>query len=332
MAVTPNTPHDLFFRKIMERWQAVAAEMRAVLTPGMAALVDWTQMTPVSKSFVAPQLRGRYSDVLFRTRIAGRTGFVYVLAEHQSSSDELMAFRIVEYMVAIWNCYLEDNPGAKRLPMIIPLVVHCSPRGLRWSAPLDLADLLDLDESERETAGDLVPHVRYLLDDVNAVNAQQLAERELPPDVLILLLLLRDAPNNPLLVSLLLDWADELRALIEEPGGLQRWEAVVTYIYTVNAGRIGIQDLDPVYDKLGEKAREVAVTIAEQLEARGEARGEVRGRMAERADTLMRLLTAKFVQLPDWVADAVSVADMDRLEMWTLRILTASTLAEVFAA
>ncbi|BAW08221.1 conserved hypothetical protein [Nocardia seriolae] len=55
-----------------------------------------------------------------------------------------MAFRMLEYMVAIWNRYLRRHPQARRLPVVIPVVVHCDPGGHRWSAPTDLSDPSDL--------------------------------------------------------------------------------------------------------------------------------------------------------------------------------------------
>jgi hypothetical protein len=142
------------------------------------------------------------------------------------------------------------------------------------------------------------------------------------PDVRVLLALLREAPDNPGLVPMLLDWIPQLQELVDAPGGLRRWESVVTYIYTVNAGRIGIHDLDPVYDKLGAHAKEVAVTIAEQLEVRGEVRG--------RAETLIELLSDKFGSLSDDVTATIRAADVAALRVWTTRVLRATGIDEIF--
>jgi hypothetical protein len=139
-------------------------------------------------------------------------------------------------------------------------------------------------------------------------------------------MLLRAAPANPDLVAVLLDHHAALQAMMEGPGGPWLLEAALTYIYTVNAGQIGEHDLDPLYDKLGPKAREVAVTIMEHREAKGLAQGRVEGR----AEMLMQLSEIKFGQLPAWVRRAVEAADKAQLDVWTERFMTASSAEELF--
>ncbi|AHH16844.1 hypothetical protein NONO_c20440 [Nocardia nova SH22a] len=60
------------------------------------------------------------------------------------------------------------------------------------------------------------------------------------------------------------------------------------------------------------------MTVADELRAEGEARG------------LLRLLTHKFGELPASLVSTVHNASLDDLERWSLRILTADNLQEVF--
>jgi len=69
-------------------------------------------------------------------------------------------------------------------------------------------------------------------------------------------------------------------------------------------------------------------------EERGEKRGEERGRqegkrMAEIA-ILRRLLEKRFSPLPEWVNPRLEHASTEQLEVWSLRILDASCLEDVF--
>ncbi|WP_084524205.1 Rpn family recombination-promoting nuclease/putative transposase [Nocardia inohanensis] len=43
--------------------------------------------------------------------------------------------RLLEYIIGIWNHYLNQHPKAERLPAVIPLVVHASPTGRHWNTP-----------------------------------------------------------------------------------------------------------------------------------------------------------------------------------------------------
>ncbi|TLF76448.1 hypothetical protein [Nocardia cyriacigeorgica] len=65
------------------------------------------------------------------------------------------------------------------------------------------------------------------------------------------------------------------------------------------------------------------MTTAERLMAKGEVRGM--------CSALLRQLEFKFGQLPLGVVEAVRAADPAELRLWALRVLTASTLDEIFA-
>lgn len=68
------------------------------------------------------------------------------------------------------------------------------------------------------------------------------------------------------------------------------------------------------------------MTTAEQLEARGQAKGRAEGR----AEMLVRLLTRKFGPLPDAAQTKITTASVQRLDEWADRLLTATTLDEIF--
>jgi predicted transposase YdaD len=285
---------------------------------------------------VSRRLRGRNGDLMFRTRMAGREAYIWSLIEHQSTPDRLMAFRCQGYRTAFWGMWLDKHKKNKnahkklfRFPMVIMLVVYCSPEGRRWTGALDMADLIDLPEDVREALGDLVPRSRYILDDVSAQTVEELTRRSLPPVVRLLLVLLRVVPDNPDLVQALLEQMPIPRAAIQV-GGKRLLEAMLTYIYAVNAGRIDEHDLDPVYEKLGPEAKEIAVTIAEQLKAEGRVEGRVEGRIEGHVESVLTLAAAKFGSLPAWVRRVVGAASVAQLDAWTVRALTASTPEEMF--
>lgn len=58
----------------------------------------------------------------------------------------------------------------------------------------------------------------------------------------------------------------------------------------------------------------------------GEALGEMRGM----ANALLQLLHLKFGQVPEWVEQQLAVADKMQLEVWIGRILTATSLSQIF--
>ena len=91
----PPTPHDAVFRRVFGVPANAASQLRAVLPPGLTARLDLGRLAPAPGSFVDESLRWRHSDQLFTAPLDGRDAFIYVLIEHQSSDDPLMAYRML---------------------------------------------------------------------------------------------------------------------------------------------------------------------------------------------------------------------------------------------
>jgi predicted transposase YdaD len=322
-------PHDAVFRRVLGEPANAASQLRAVLPAEVVARLDLGRLSRVSGSFVDADLRWRHSDLLFTAPLAGREAFIYVLVEHQSSADPLMSFRMLRYVVRIWDRYLAEHPEADRLPAVLPLVVHHNRRP--WSGPTDVWDLVDLDRDAAEAVRGHVPRLRFLLDDLAVVDEAALRARPLTPPVRVTLLLLKIAAGNARLVDDLRRWAGELRAVLDRPGGMEDFVALLTYIQ--NVGEVPAEQLRELVAQLGSQAEEAYVTTAEMLRAEGRAEGEARGRAEGehrgRAEALVQLLTLKFGSLPPAAVDAVHGASVDQLETWTGRVLASGKLDEV---
>jgi predicted transposase YdaD len=314
------------FRRIFGVPENMASQLRAVLPPGLVGRLDLGRLTRVPASFVDEALKWRYSDLLFTAPLDGRDAFVYLLAEHQSSADPLMAFRMLRYVTRIWDHYLRDRPRARQLPAVIPLVVHHG-RG-RWAGPVQLLELIDLGPAARQAVQDYLPRFEFLLDDLADVDGRKLRDRELTPSALITLLLLKTAPGNPRIPAELRPWAGQLRAVLDQPGGGEAFIALLTYIELVS--ETPADELRDLAASLGPDAEEAYVTTAEMLRAEGEARGVARGRAEERAEALAEVLTVKFGPLPERVTKTVRAASIDQMRSWTARAVTAETFEEIF--
>ncbi len=326
MVVKQDNPHDSLFRQIMSDPAAAAGELRAVLPQWLVALIDWDSMVPASGAYILPDLRNRDCDVLFRTTLAGRDGFVHLLLEHQSSPDKHMPLRVLEYMVAIWGRYLKEHPNTEYYPLVIPVVVNSGPNTRRWNYTTELADRIGTDAGVRARLGDLVPRFRILVDDLAWIDLDQLYARGLAPSVLMMLILHRLAFGNEHLDRDLQPHIEVLRAVEESPSGADDLYGLFSYISKVS--ETSAQDLERVVDRLGSLAKEVAVTTAEQLRAEGQAMGQAKGQ----AKVLLRQLSLKFGPLPDGIAERLEAGDPAELEIWTERVLTANSLEEFFGS
>jgi len=273
----------------------------------------------VPGSFVDEALKWRHSDVLFTAPLDGRDAFVYVLVEHQSSDDPLMAFRVLRYITRIWDQYERDHPNARRLPAVIPLVVYQGDDN--WTSPVQLLDVIDLNPAAKQEMRAWLPRFGFLLDDLTRAGEDQLLARKLTPAALVTLRLLQTAPGNPQITVELRRWTGQLRAVLDQPGGTEEFAAMLTYIVVVSDAPAG--ELRDLAASLGPDAKEAYVTTAEMLRAEG-ATGAL-------VEALIEGLTAKFGPLPDNVPKIVHAASAHQIKAWLARAMTAKTLDEVFA-
>jgi predicted transposase YdaD len=331
------------FRRILGTPSNAASQLRATLPPALVARLDLDRLTSVPGSLVDATLRWRHTDLLFTAPLDGREAFVYVLIEHQSSNDPLMAFRMLRYVVRIWDRYLRDHAKATRLPAVIPLVVHHNEQA--WTAPAQVLDLVDLAPELVDACRQYLPRFQFVLDDLVRVDERELRERPLTDSVRLTLLLLKIAPGNPRLASDLWPWVDELRAVLEGPDGREEFTALLRYIELVGEADTHDQ-LRDLMATLGPEAKEAHMTIAEMLRAEGRVEGHAEGRVeghaeglvegrAEglvegRVETVVQLLTLKFGPLPAAALAAVRGASTDQLQAWTARVLTVETLDQLF--
>ncbi len=319
MGTIPSNPHDAFFRHAFTRATDAASELRAVLPEKTVAAVDWDTLRVCKDTFVSPELRDRRSDVLFQARIDGHDGYLHVLVEHQSTVDDFMALRMLEYTINIWNHHLRTHPEATHLPVVIPLVIYASRTSTHWNAALNIADLLDTGPTP-DAVADFLPHFHYQVDDLTTIDLPTLLQRPLTPIIGTMLVLQKEAPGHTCLDKTLALMLTPLGTMFEGPHGVNDLNAILTYIITV--ADTPIDQITQIIDLLGPEAQEATMTTGDMLRAEGRAEG--------RADTLLDQLTIKFGDLSETVRRTVREATLPDLETWSRRIITADTIDAIF--
>lgn len=326
-----TTPHDALFKATFSRVEHAAAILREALPPGIVERLDFTTLTHCSGSFVDRALTARHTDLLFSAKLSGRAAFLYVLFEHQSGVDPLMAFRLLGYLVRIWEDHLGKHPEARRLPAILPVVLHHSATG--WRAEVAFEALLDLDPETLAAVSNHVPRFRFILDDISVETDDALRNRAMTALGRLALWCLRHGREPTELVRRLADWADLVREVRAAPDGAAALAAIWRYILTVSEAMPPEELLAKMLDAVGEDAEEEIVTVADELHERGRlqglAEGERKGLAEGQRRTLLRLLRTRFGALPADVVARIRAADAAQLDLWTDRVLTAPTLAAV---
>ena len=99
--------HDSLFKKFLCDIQVATDFLQIHLPASVRDVCDFSSLKLEAGSFVEPNLRKHYCDVLWSVRMqGGADGYIYTLIEHQSSPDRLMAFRLFRYSIAVMQQHL----------------------------------------------------------------------------------------------------------------------------------------------------------------------------------------------------------------------------------
>jgi predicted transposase/invertase (TIGR01784 family) len=333
-----SSPHDALFKAVFGQPEHARGALRSVLPGPVADALDWPSLAPSPGSFIDQALAERHTDLLFS--VAWRDGgeaLVYLLFEHQSSSDARMGFRLLRYLVRIWEHWLAEHPRAKALPAIVPVVLYHGAEP--WAAPIAFDALFDLPDVARTA---LAPHLvrfTYLVDDLSEIPDDQLRARAMMTALGKLVeACFKHGRTRADLLEILSDWAGVVREVVSAPDGLEALVLVMRYILLVN-DHVEPKTLQAFLERVtGPDAKDTIMTAGERLIQQGEAQGEARGiqkgvaqgiQQGQRA-LLLRLLQQRFGRQVNVAAEQrVATASTEQIAVWADRVLSAETLAEL---
>lgn len=262
-----NNPHDKLFKETMIRRENAVSYFRNYLPKHITSQVDWRTLKIVKETFITPELKERFSDIIYEIRVKGIMIFIYFLFEHQSRPDNLMPLRFHHYMGELWELYLKQNPGKFKLPIIIPILFYHGEE--KWNISIQFQDMI----INPGMAQEYVPRFKYIIKDLS-----KFKDSEIRGNVNIRLYFtvkkyihLPDFKKNfvkmiPLFVE-----------LSKKQTGMEYLATVLRYIYDVR------DDIEPkeieakLINAFDEDKKEDIMTAAERLRKEGEKRGEIKG-------------------------------------------------------
>ncbi len=126
----------------------------SVVAADLCAALDFSRVVREPTTLIPDNLRKQEADLIFRLPYREQNGtearevLVYLLIEHQSAPDPIMAFRVLFYMVNLWDRQRREwldsgRPASQwRFLPIVPVIFYTG--SARWEGPLSLTTLMDL--------------------------------------------------------------------------------------------------------------------------------------------------------------------------------------------
>jgi hypothetical protein len=317
-------PHDLVFRFTFSRVVHARGALRVLVGEELAPSLDWSTLRLEPGTYVEEALRGSMSDLLFSLCFRGsvRRALGYLLWDHQRQPDRMMPLRLHNYGGRALHDYtLRGDAIPGYVPTLIPILVYQGPG--EWPGPRLLSELSLLpDEPSPPVHVDL----RMI---VHSLGEGSLPSSELTTLARTTLRLLRLAALGQLVLEnaeRIARWLDR----VHDAHGYDDCRALMEYVALAGSDE-GM--IEAIIEHTREDVKETAMSTADHLEARGWKKGREagreEGREEGRASLLLRMLEHRFGRLSEQVREKVLEASPRRVDAWALRLLSASSLAEV---
>lgn len=322
------SPHDAIFKAVFSELENARGVFEQLLPPALTASVDWDSLVVEPGSFVDRELRWRHSDLLFSASVGPSKALLYILFEHQSSEDGMMAFRLLRYMVRAWGRHESDGT----LPLIVPLVLSHADSG--WNVERRFSALFS--EEARRRMPSAIPDFEYVVLDVRNLGPVELRRGPLPDEVKLTLWLLRDIRDAVAFATGLSGWLEVFARLERHPRGEEKLTRLLEYVLLAGED-MRLSEIHAILNEAAPVAGAILMTtIADQLRAEGRAAGLSEGRAAGlsegKAEALLTIFEARGLPVSDAHRRAIlGCRDAEQLDRWTRQAITAASVDDALA-
>ena len=321
------SPHDRLFKQMLGEPKNAASFLESNLPRGLTSHIDLGALEVLHASFIDAQFAQSEADLLFSAPIANRPGYVYILFEHQSSPDAFMALRLLGYMVRVWKRFQRDNPGGRRLPVILPMVLFHGPRGWRGASTFEaLVDAPD------EGFAEYIPKLRFRLFDLSPFSEEDVAGNA---EVRILRDMLGAFGRKDFMTRVARAF-EALNELSQSPGFARHLEILFRYVLEVydipkedfidlaaHTIKANVKEaIMTTYERLIEEGKQIGLSEGKQI-------GLSEGKQIASNNLLLRMLSKRFRTDAAFLIPQLSRLTMEQKEELGEILLDAESIEEV---
>jgi predicted transposase YdaD len=337
-----------------------------IVASELAEKIDYSRLKRINKTFISDDLQKHEADMIFSAPFSDKAEdnpkevIIYILIEHQSSVDPEMAFRVLSYMVGIWETqrreWISNNVPIhqRKFRPILPVVFYTGSR--TWDSPLDMRQLMELPDSFEQFV--YQPNILFL--NLKATEPNKLVEHDHPFGWILRLLQKEDAKSE--------EFEDTLRLVANHleqmpPEDRANWEKLMWFLLTLiynrrereersefvkivennvsdrnrkeeikNMGKTIAQELIEEGKQIGiELGKEIGKELGKEIgKELGKEIGKELGTITAKQDALIKLLKARFgIDSKALVEKIKSIKQVDQLDEFFDRAIVAVKLDDV---
>ncbi len=266
-----HQPHDKLFKLALGDRPTAISLFRAFLPGKFIRHLDWRTTALQPGSYVDREFKATQSDILYRIKSRDSDALLYILFEHQTTEDPWLALRLLGYKVRIWNDYRKAKPGARELPVVIPLVLAQTQRS--WTSSTRFASLFPAGEDGPSDYAECIPDFAFQVIQLATLPFDQIVGTPLGVAVLRVM---KAARMNALLSDEVWDIA------VLENLALEEYEVIVRYILSADLDTEAVKSRVAMLSS--ERLRTKAMSVADQLKQEGRREGREIGKQEGRKE------------------------------------------------
>ena len=267
-----------------------------IIAGNLSEKMDFERIDQIKRSFVLEIFRAQESDLVYRVpfKSEGQIGeiVIYILIEHQSTVDETMGFRMLFYMLMIWDTERrtwEQNSVPKaerRLTPILPIVFYTGDR--TWKTPLQLDAIMDIpDELTR-----FVPYCEILFLSIKEADAETLTKTDHPFGWLMTVLQQEHADKETISRALV-DAVGYLGTL--DPDQKGQMEEAIKYLISLILHRRPEEEHEELVQLIDQNTQQMEVTsMAKSMAQVLTEQGIEQGARETTVENILSILTTRF--------------------------------------
>lgn len=334
---------DRSLRRLLQDKEYVRGLVQ-IIAPDIEGSLDFSRITYEKRSFISKTLQERESDVLLSVPFQEDTDatdtevlLIYILIEHQSTVDKTMGFRLLSYMVQIWESQRREWETAKIpenercLQPILPILLYTGSRP--WTVPVSLTTIMDVPEILER----FVPSFDTLFLGVKETEAEVLTQFGHPLGWL-LRVLQKEHSDETELSEALADAVSHI-ASVGENFAPQIAETLRYFVQLIFHRR-SLEERDALVDiirqhiqdhkELETMAQTTAEFLIEQGIQRGIEQGKAEGKAEGKQDAVLKLLQLRFQNVPETLSREISnIHSLSILDRLLEQAMTAQSLDEI---
>lgn len=318
--------HDRSTRWLFED-KAYVRDLVEILASELVAHIDFSRLSPINTGFISDTLREQVADMVFSVPFQTESGtdklLIYILVEHQSSDDPIMSYRMLSYMMQIWDAQRkkwEDEKVTKsrwRFQPILPIVFYTGEKP--WKSTLAFDALMDIPDALTR----FVPKFDTLFLSVNETEATDLKEI--------------DHPLGWLLTVLQQEGADieDLRGALQDAlPHVKHLHKAINYLIVLILYRRPPEEHEELIRLVDQQAQNMEVekmvkSIIDIRYEQGEEIGEKKGETRATRENIIKLLHIRFDDVPEGVTQKVKrTRSLSRLNSLFEKAATIDTIDE----